>query len=299
MRDVKFPVGPYAVRKRENNFEEVILSETDNDAIMWLSYVQMTRGITMRTMYNQREVEIYIHSLAKTVRVDGCSKDDNGRLLVFEFLECGKHHGKCPSCVVELKRKKKKETSRSERLRKETMERIEGIKNDASIASIEWIWMCDWLKKKGEDPSVKDFVSRFTRSNGAKFYENERDLLDDVLIDEKLHGMILATFKVEDHRMEEMDEFPIFFQRADVEPTGALLELLKAKRCKIPPPTSTVVQSHSMTGWMTTDCLKYYYGLLGDDLLITNVEVSTTTYNTYLRTYLTHLVIFRHSSKVL
>ncbi|MCP4052938.1 MAG: hypothetical protein GY739_07715, partial [Mesoflavibacter sp.] len=103
MRDTEFPVGPYVVRKRQNNFASVVIDKKTNEATLWLAYMQMTETKNkIRTTYNSGEDEIHVASLDKTFRVDGCSKEDDGRLLVFEFLECGTHHGNCPSCVRKL-----------------------------------------------------------------------------------------------------------------------------------------------------------------------------------------------------
>ncbi len=273
MRDTEFPVGPYAVRRRCNNFESVVINTKTNDAILWLGYMQMTETKNkIRTTYNSGEVEIHIASLGKTYRVDGCSKEDDGRLLIFEMLECGTHHGTCPSCVRELLKAGKNETLRSAQLRKETMDRIGAIKSQSCVSNVVVQWMCSWLRKKRKDPQIRDFCARFQHGESAKFYMHEKDLLDDILITDKLHGMILATFKVAERRWAETDEFPLFFKHANVEPMGALRDLLLADGQKIKS-SHRVVQSHSMRGWMTTANLKYYSELIGDDLIISNIEV--------------------------
>ncbi|MCP4602407.1 MAG: hypothetical protein GY847_18140, partial [Proteobacteria bacterium] len=273
MRDTEFPVGPYVVRKKQDNFASVVIDKKTNEATLWLAYMQITETKNkIRTTYNSGEVEIHVASLNKTYRVDGCSKQDDGRLLVFEFLECGTHHGTCPSCVRKLLKAGKDETERSIRLRQETMDRINAIKNQNCVSDVVVQWMCSWMRKKRKDPQVRDFVTRIQHGESAKFYMAESDLLDDILITEKLHGMILATFKVAERRWAETDEFPLFFKHDNVEPMGALRDLLLADGRKIKP-AHRVVQSHSMRGWMTTANLKYYSELIGDDLIITDIGV--------------------------
>ncbi|MCP4119465.1 MAG: hypothetical protein GY737_29510, partial [Desulfobacteraceae bacterium] len=153
---------------------------------------------------------------------------------------------------------------------------------------------CSWMRKKRKDPQVRDFVTRIQHGESAKFYMAESDLLDDILITEKLHGMILATFKVAERRWAETDEFPLFFKHDNVEPMGALRDLLLADGRKIKP-AHRVVQSHFMRGWMTTANLKYYSELIGNDLIITDIGVRRYIC-IHASTYV-HQYHFRHSSR--
>ncbi len=289
----EFPVGVFQIRRKSESFRGCVLTPKTNESIMWMGYLQLTEiGQPIKTMYNCGEVQIWLSSpRPRMVRVDGAYKE-NGKIGVLEYLECSGSHGKCPECVEKLKQSNKKESKKSKTQREQTMERLRAIENEPSVGSVRWIWECRWKEMKQSDPKVRDFVSRFAHGEGKAEYRSENDLIEDVMIEERMSGLLLATIKLADHRMAEFDSFPLFFEKRWVEPTGPLKEILveegnKGKRER------KVIPTHSMRGWIHTTALRWYYHLLGDDLQVFDVEVRHPT----MATKQSVLTTFRYSSR--
>jgi hypothetical protein len=114
------------------------------EAIQWLAYIGQTR----ENIHAGNGREVHFNEVSK-LKEDGYCRETNE---VFEYLGCFWHG--CPSCMPNRDKPigKTKETLANRY--KETMARLQKIKDAAY--TVVWIWGCEFRKLLSENPGLEN-----------------------------------------------------------------------------------------------------------------------------------------------
>ena len=117
-----------------------------------------------------------------------------------EYLECSSttkgssSHGYCPACVRKLF-PKGDEPRESRKMRDNTFARLRDLAKDESVETLRWMWSCDWLQRKKQDPNIARMCRQFNPNPATpKNYRgrDEQDIVRDIA-EGRMEGLVYAT----------------------------------------------------------------------------------------------------------